>query len=476
MTNAQPTFATTAELDPDTCRRARLSRDPRFDGEFYIAVTTTGIYCRPICPARPPAEKHVRYFKNAVGAAQSGFRPCLRCRPESAPGSPAWQGSSTTLQRALSLIGEGALNEGSLPQLAARLGIGERYLRKLFEQELGVSPQAVALNQRLLFAKKLLAETALPLAEVAYASGFGSVRRFNSAVREQFRLTPGDMRRQQRTTSPGAGIQLQLQYRPPYNWELVADFFSRHAIAGLEEATDKRYRRHLVINGKPGSVTVSPLARGNALHLELDVPDHSQLITLVARIRRMFDLDANPDAINQALGRDPRLKPLLKKYPGMRAPSHWSLFESCVRGVVGQQVSVAAARTVLGRLVYSCNPNTQVTNFPQPSELLALPLADLPMPGKRRETLRRVCTLFVQSATDPEIEAIAGLAGIGPWTVDLVGLRGLGQPDRFPEKDLGLIRAWHNLVQDETPLVAAQQDWRPWRSYAANLLWKSLSA
>ena len=452
-----------------------MSRDPRFDGEFYIGVSTTGIYCRPICPVRLPAERNVRYFRSAAEAAQCGFRPCLRCRPESAPGSPAWRGSSTTLQRALKLIDEGALNGGSLPQLATRLGIGERYLRKLFEQHLGVSPHAVALNQRLLFAKKLLAETQLPLTEVALAAGFGSVRRFNSAVQQQFRLTPTQMRRQHRAGAGAAKIQLQLHYRPPYNWGLVAGFFARHAIDGLEQVTATSYQRNLVVDGVPGSIRVSPARTGHALQLELDMPDHKKLMPLVARIRRMFDLDANPEAINQVLGEDSRLRPLLSQSAGLRSPSHWSLFESCIRGVVGQQVSVAAARTVLARLVASCHPDSQKASFPTPAQLLELPLEKLPMPGKRRETLRRVCSLFDESAADPPIESIAALTGIGPWTVDLVSMRGLGHPDSLPVKDLGLIRAWQNLPGTATSLSEVQHAWRPWRSYAANLLWQSLS-
>ena len=207
--------------DPGACRRARLSRDRRFDGEFFIGVTTTGIYCRPICPARTPAEKNVRYYRSAAQAAQAGFRPCLRCRPESAPGSPAWNGTSTTVQRAMQLIDQGALNTGTIAALADRLGIGERYLRKLFQRELGVSPTALALNQRLLFAKKLLAETRLPVTEVAFAAGFGSVRRFNSAVREHFRLSPTALRSGGKETRNGAGARLQLHYRPPYDLSLI---------------------------------------------------------------------------------------------------------------------------------------------------------------------------------------------------------------------------------------------------------------
>jgi AraC family transcriptional regulator of adaptative response / DNA-3-methyladenine glycosylase II len=337
-------------LDPEVCRRARLSRDARFDGAFYLAVKTTGIYCRPICPARAPAEKNVRYFASAALAAQAGFRPCLRCRPESAPNSPAWNGTSTTVQRALQLIGQGALNTGSMGDLALRLGIGERYLRKLFERELGVSPQALALNQRLLFAKKLLAETALPVTEVAYAAGFGSLRRFNSAVQTQFKLPPTALRRRRNAGTASVSIELQLHYRPPYDWDGVLDFFGRHAVDGVETVAGGSYQRTITPGGVPGSFRVSPLPGKNALRLELQLADRSQLMPVVARVRRMFDLDANPAAIHAVLGQDPRLAPLLQRIPGIRSTGHWSLYEASIRGIVGQQISTQAARGVLARL------------------------------------------------------------------------------------------------------------------------------
>ncbi|HEY6131723.1 MAG TPA: Ada metal-binding domain-containing protein, partial [Halioglobus sp.] len=284
MINTPTTTFPDTGLDPEVCRRARLSRDARFDGAFYLAVRTTGIYCRPICPARAPAEKNVRYFPSAALAAQAGFRPCLRCRPESAPYSPAWNGTSTTVRRALQLLSQGALNAGSLADLASRLGIGERYLRKLFQRELGVSPQALALNQRLLFAKKLLAETSLPVTDVAFAAGFGSVRRFNSAVQKQFRMPPSALRIRRRTAN--ASVQLQLHDRPPYDWEGVVNFFARHAIAGVETVSPSGYRRNLMLAGAPGSVEVNPVAGQDALRLTLQLPDHSLLMPVVSNVRR----------------------------------------------------------------------------------------------------------------------------------------------------------------------------------------------
>ena len=448
-----------------------MARDPRFDGEFFLGVSTTGIYCRPICPARAPAEKNVSYFRLATQAAAAGYRPCLRCRPESAPGSPAWEGTTTTVQRALQLIRQNALSEGSLGDLADRLGIGERYLRKLFQQELGVSPKAVALNQRLLFAKKLLAETGLPLTEVAYAAGFGSVRRFNSAVKEHFQLTPSDLRGR-RKAQGSADIQLQLQYRPPYDWKGVVDFLSHHAIEGVEEIDGSRYRRNFRTTGGIGQLEIQPHKTKSALELRLQLPDNSQLMSIAGQLRRMFDLDANPEKISALLQQDPALGPLSQRSPGARSPGHWSLFESAVRAVVGQQVSTVAARTILARLARACSGGGLVT-FPAAAELAALSDEHFPMPSRRRETLRALCQTFAGREEELTLEALADFKGVGPWTVGMVAVRGAGDPDVFPTGDLGLERTWEALPGSEGKLTDAAAQWRPWRSYAANLLWRS---
>jgi AraC family transcriptional regulator of adaptative response / DNA-3-methyladenine glycosylase II len=472
MSNNAKVLNEDTSLDPQVCRRARLSRDTRFDGEFYLAVRTTGIYCRPICPAPTPAEKNVTYFKSAALAAQAGYRPCLRCRPESAPNSPAWNGTSTTVQRALQLIRQGALNTGSLAELALRLGIGERYLRKLFERELGISPQALALNQRLLFAKQLLAETSLPITEVAFAAGFGSVRRFNSAVQQHFKLTPGALRKQRGGKTDSTNIQLHLHYRPPYDWEGVAAFFARHAVAGVETVTADSYQRNMVLGESRGSFEVSHEPEKNALRLDLQLCDYSQLMSVVSRVRRMFDLDGNPAAIAQVLGQDPRLAPLLKQFPGIRMTGHWSLYEASVRGIVGQQVSTQAARSVLARLATHAGDERM---FPSAAAIAALDDDQFPMPGRRRDTLRTLCQMYSAREDEVEIDALAALKGVGPWTVSLVTMRGGAQPDSFPLKDLGLVKAWERLHGQSLDLQKQTEQWRPWRSYAANLLWRSLS-
>ena len=414
------------------------------------------------------------YFRSAAQAASAGYRPCLRCRPESAPDSPAWQGTATTVRRALLLISQGALNTGSLAGLAERLGVGERYLRKLFQRELGVSPGAIALNQRLLFARKLLAETPMSITDIAFAAGFGSVRRFNSAMQAHFRQTPGELRR--RRNGSDSAIRLRLQYRPPYDWEGVVAFFERHAVSGVEQVSSGCYRRRLLLAGRPASFAVSPVRGRHALQLELQVPDHALLMPVVAGVRRMFDLDANPAVICDTLQQDPTLGALLEAYPGVRAPGHWSLYESLVRAIVGQQISTAAARGICARLaaVTAADPDHPV--FPSASALAGLDRDHLPMPGRRREALRGLCRQFSGREEQLDLAALTGAPGVGPWTLALVAMRGAGDPDAFPARDLGLARAWQDATGNNSPLLAHSEHWRPWRSYGANLLWRSLSS
>ncbi len=474
MNTSIPQTESTRDLDPEACQRARMARDVRFDGVFFLAVRTTGIYCRPVCPARPPAERNVEYFREASQAAAAGYRPCLRCRPEAAPGSPAWQGSSVTVQRALKLIRAGALNEGNLAELCARLGVGERYLRKLFQRELGVSPIAVAQNQRLLFARQLLQETAMPVVDIALAAGFGSLRRCNSAFRDSFGKPPGAMRRLRQHSAVSPYIRLQLQYRPPYDWAGVLDFFARHAVEGVELVEDGSYWRRILWREQTGEIRVRHLPARRAIELELRLPDLAGMMPVVQRVRRMFDLDANPAVIATALGQEAALATLLQRFPGMRSPVCWSVAEATVRAVVGQQVSIGAARTVCSRLAAAAAPGTgQARVFPAPAAIAALDDRHFPMPARRRDTLRAACGLLTRES-EPTEEQLLALPGIGPWTAAMVGMRGHGQPDAFPPRDLGLMRAWEALPQAMEPLHTASERWRPWRAYAANLLWRSL--
>jgi AraC family transcriptional regulator of adaptative response / DNA-3-methyladenine glycosylase II len=462
-------------LDPETCRRARLSRDPRFDGEFFLGVRSTGIYCRPICPARAAAEHNVAYFREASQAAAAGFRPCLRCRPEAAPGSAAWQGSSVTVQRALRLIREGALNTATLAALCARLGVGERYLRKLFQRELGVSPNAVAQNQRLLFARQLLQETALPVTDIAFAAGFGSVRRCNSAFRASFGKPPGAMRRGRGAATSGRSINLLLRYRPPYDWDGVLDFFQRHAVSGVEAVQAGVYHRQLHWPGNSGTLAVRHQSADHAIGLELQLDHLTDLMAVVQRVRRMFDLDANPGVIADGLAQDPALAALLERFPGVRSPLCWSREEATVRAIVGQQVSVGAARGVCSRLAEATREPGQAAGFPAAEAIAGLDDNHFPMPTRRRATLRAVCRRLA-SGEVPSTQALLAEPGIGPWTVAMIEMRGEGRPDAFPPRDLGLLRAWAALPDAKAPLEQACERWRPWRAYAANLLWRSLGA
>ncbi len=460
------------DLDPDLCRAARLSRDRRFDGEFFLGVSTTGIYCRPICPARQPAERNVVYFRHAAQAAQAGYRPCLRCRPETAPNSPAWLGTHTTVRRALALIQAGELNgEGSLDKLAARIGVGERYLRKLFQRHLGLSPLDVAQNQRLLLAKQLLAESTLPLTDVAFAAGFNSVRRFNSAVRNAFDKTPGELRKN--PAQADGPIVLALHYRPPYDWQGVIGFFLRHAVAGVEDVGPDYYARHVQIGDQAAWFSVRPLANKPALELRLKMSALQHLMPTISRIRRMFDLDANPSVITAAMEQVPCLEPVIHGSAGIRAPGYWSAEEAATRAIIGQQVSTSAACSINARLALACS-NGDTPVFPRARDIAKLSDSHFPMPGARRLTLRRLGALQKDTTDTVDLEALWALKGVGPWTVSMTAMRGLGDPDVFPDTDLGLVKAWEQLGQDRSELKREQEAWRPWRSYAANLLWRTL--
>src|SRR5579862_2558684 len=341
------------DLDHDACYRALSLRDPRFDGRFFTAVKTTGIYCRPICPARTPRSPNVTFYPTAAAAQEAGYRPCLRCRPETAPDLGAWRGTSNTVSRALGLIEHGALDEDDADGLAGRLGVGERHLRRLFRQHLGASPVAVAQTRRIHLAKQLIHETRLPMAEVAFASGFGSIRRFNETFQQLFGRPPSELRRAAGPdfpAGPAGEIVLLLRYQPPYDWPAMIAFLKRRAIAGVEHVTVDRYARTVQLDGLQGTVAVEP-ARGNALCATVRFPKLSALPAIIARLRRVFDLGADPVAISAHLAQDPTLAPLVKARPGLRVPGAWDGFELAMRAVLGQQITVAAAARLAGKMV-----------------------------------------------------------------------------------------------------------------------------
>lgn len=478
------------DLDHDACYRALSLRDARFDGRLFVGVKTTGVYCRPICPARTPRPENVVFFSTAAAAQAAGFRPCLRCRPETAPDLGAWRGTSNTVSRALALIEHGALDEADVDGLAGRLGVGERQLRRLFRQHLGASPVAVAQTRRVLLAKQLIHESRLPMAEIAFAAGFGSIRRFNETFRALYGRPPGELRQTHGpdiSAGPRGEITLRLRYRPPYDWPPMLDFLRRHAIPGVEHVTANCYSRAIRLDGAQGTVSVRPAA-GNALCATIRFPKLSALSSIIARLRCVFDLAADPLAIAAHLARDPELAPLVAARPGLRVPGAWDGFELAIRAVLGQQITVAGAGRLAGRLVaaygepLSEREGDLTHTFPRPETLAAADLAPLGMPRSRAATLRAIAAatgadadLFsANCGLDEAIERLRAIPGVGEWTAQYIALRQLRQPDAFPASDIGLLRA----LADEKgrrpapgELFARAERWRPWRAYAAQHLW-----
>lgn len=472
------------------CQRARQSRDARFDGRFFIAVTTTGIYCRPICPAQPPLEKNVRYYASAAAAEVAGFRPCLRCRPETAPGTPAWLGTGATVARALRLIEEGALDEQSVAELAARLGVGERYLRKLFTAQVGASPQAVAQIRRLHLAKQLLSETSLSMTEIAQASGFSSVRRFNAAFAQTYARAPNTLRRRPATASEAGVCSLRLNFRQPWSFEQFRRHFALRRIGALEQVGDDYYVRTFRIGAARGWLRVRVLAESGQLALDVSASGLAELPALIARVRRMFDLDADPALVADHLSGDATLAPLLARWPGLRLPTAFDPFEQAVRAIVGQQVTVKAAVTITGRLVEKFGERLDGALdggpwqlFPTPEALAEADLVGIGMPGKRVQTLQGFARAVAEGrlvlntcrGVEALLQELQALPGVGPWTAQYIALRAFGEPDAFPASDLGLLKAkvWGEGGITAKALAERATSWSPWRAYAAVYLWRS---
>ena len=472
-------------LDTDICYRAVKSRDPRFDGRFFTGVKTTGIYCRPVCPAVTPRRKNVTFYSCAAAAEKAGFRPCKRCRPETSPGTPAWLGTSASVSRALRYIGEGCLDHGTVEELAARLGLGARHLTRLFEDHLGTTPVAVAQTHRVHFARNLIRETDLPMARIALAAGFGSVKRFNVLVKKVFGATPTQLR--QRTETVGAtgdNLVYRLAYRPPYDWDQVVGFLQGRAIPGVEAVSEDVYRRTIEMNGKGGTFEIRPLPDQDCLQLRVTVPDLDGAIGLVNRARRMFDCGADPRAIGEHLAQDSLLKSLVTRRPGLRLPSAWDPFEMTVRAILGQQISVAGATTIAGRLVERLGTplatrTTGLTHlFPSPATVARGDLSGLGLTAKRAATVTNLAAevadgrleLDAPLGVEDFVERLVALPGIGPWTAHYAAMRALGETDGFPASDLGLKHAAPGV-----DLASRAETWRPWRAYAALHLWAGLN-
>ena len=471
-------------LDWQVCSRARLSRDPRFDGKFFIGVVRSGVYCRSICPAPAAKEKNVRYYATAAAAAEAGFRPCLRCRPECSPGTPAWMGTSNTVSRALRLIGESGLEDGGVEVLAARLGVGSRHLRRLFLKHLGATPTAVAHTRRMHFAKKLIDETSLPMTQIALASGFGSVRRFNAGIRKVYHRTPTQIRRlaRQKQAQPENQYLFRLRFRPPYDWKGMLAFLAPRAIPGVEAVEGGCYRRSISLNGNHGHFEISLDEANNGLAARVEFGDPRSLFFITERMRAMFDLNADWASIVQNLRTDPVLAARVEAHPGLRVPGCWNGFELAVRAILGQQVTVKGASTLAGRLVKAFGKAFSAASgithiFPPPEVLADADFAGIGLPRARSETIRALARavrdgrISFEAVVDSAefLTRLCEIPGIGQWTAQYVAMRALGEPDAFPSSDLGLQRALD--LKSARDLERRAEVWRPWRAYAAVHLW-----
>ena len=476
------------ELTPAICYRAVLARDARYDGRFFTCVRTTGIYCRPICPARPPKLENCIFVPTAAAAQAAGFRPCLRCKPESSPDLDPWRGTEATVSRALRLIESGALDGGDIAALAERLEIGERQLRRLFRQHLGAAPIVVAQTRRLLLAKQLIHQTDLPMIDVALASGFQSVRRFNETFRRLYGRPPRELRGRA-AVEASAEITLLLPYRPPYDWGTMIRFLELRAIPGLEMVADARYSRVIEFGGVAGTIHVAHSPAEFGLRATVRFARLNLLPAIIARIRRVFDLGTEPGAIATALSADPMLAPLVAARPGLRVPGGWDGFEIAVRAVLGQQITVAGARQLAGRLVAALGAPLEdggevsgLTHvFPRPERFTADALGRIGMTRARATCLTGVAAAMQADARllDPRrdlaqtVARLRDLPGVGEWTAQYIAMRAMGESDAFLAGDVGLQRSIARDGRRPTAmeLLASAEQWRPWRAYAMLHLW-----
>jgi AraC family transcriptional regulator of adaptative response / DNA-3-methyladenine glycosylase II len=495
-------------LDPRVCYRALATHDERFDGRLFVGVTSTGIYCRPVCPASPARFENCRFFATAAAAQEAGFRPCLRCRPETAPDGPGWRGSSSTVSRGLALIADGGLDgdDAGVDALAERLGIGARQLRRLFQRHLGASPLAVAQTRRVLFAKRLLHETRLPMVEVAQAAGFGSLRRFNETFQQLFARPPSALRRKGTASLPEGsvndrGVTVWLRYRPPYDWPAMLSHLASRALAGIEQVDAGGYRRTIQIGGERGSIEVADRPERRSLAVTVRFANVRALPAIIGRVRHLFDLGADVSAIGAHLARDPLLAPLLAARPGLRVPGGWDGFEVAARTLLCQQISLSAGSRLAEQLARACGQRARpaLTSgrgdgeggldliFPTASDVLAADLGALKMPRARQRALRDLAQAAVDDARlfqplatiDDTAARLRAVPGVGDWTAHTIALRAAREPDAFPAGDAGLLRSaarrvGRRLAPAELDRRAAR--WRPWRGYAAQHLWAADAA
>jgi AraC family transcriptional regulator, regulatory protein of adaptative response / DNA-3-methyladenine glycosylase II len=476
------------ELDFETCYRAVSSRDARFDGWFITGVTSTGIYCRPSCPAMTPKRANIRFFPTAAAAHAAGLRACKRCLPDASPGSPEWNVRGDVVARAMRLISDGVVDRDGVAELAGRLHFSERHIHRLLVEELGAGPQAIARAQRARTARTLIERTKLRFAEIAFAAGFNSIRQFNDTMKEVYAHTPTELRRRSKTGAPevGGAITLKLAFRKPFDGASVLTFLGARAVPGVEEFVSGVFRRTLDLPHSAGIVELAPST--DQVDCTLRLGDVRDLQAAVQRCRALLDLDADPVAVDELLGRDPLLRSSVRRNPGRRVPGVVDGAELAFRAVLGQQVSVKGARTLAGRLVDQLgkpltNPDDGLTHvFPRPEAIADADLSKIGMPASRQRTLRSLASALAsgdvvldRGADRDEMQArLLEIPGIGPWTSSYIAMRALGDPDSFLPTDLGVKHALIALQVTDDPSEVAER-WRPWRAYAVQHLWARIS-
>lgn len=458
--------------------KAMLARDHRFDGKFFVGVKTTGIYCRPICPAKPKRE-NVEFFPNHLAAEKAGYRPCLRCRPESAPQSPAWVGKSSVVQRAIKMLHDLETLELNEEKFADRFGVSARHLRRLFIEEVGKTPKQLSAENRLNLARKLIVETSLPMTEISSASGFQSVRRFNDAFKDRFKRTPSEIRRS--PLENRSGVKISIPYRPPFDFEGLLHFYRSHSVGNLEWFTPGKMHRVVTFGGKVGQIAISNDPEKSQVFVEIDFPEASAIHSIITRVRALLDLDSDPVMIANSLESDPKVRSISKKHPGIRLPSGWEPFEVAIATILGQLVSVERGRALVGDLIEMAGSDSglvidgkKIKFFPTPKQILTADLTALKTTNARRQTMIAFSQAIVDKTLSLEpsqdvgefIKKVSAIRGIGPWSANYMSLKVLRHTDAFPATDLILARALE--IHPEEVI----EKFSPWRGYAAILFWK----
>jgi AraC family transcriptional regulator of adaptative response / DNA-3-methyladenine glycosylase II len=482
-------------LDPDICWQAIHSRDPRFDGRFFIGATTTGLYCRNICPVPPKKPGNILLFACAAAAETAGFRPCKRCQPQAAPGTPAWLGTSAVVSRAFRLILEGALNKESVEELSERLGLGSRQVRRLFMQHLGASPLKIATTHRVHLARKLIDETGLPMTQVAFGSGFKSIREFNHAIRLSTGQSPTQLRRATAASTsssyPG-GLELRLPYRLPFDWPGLVAFLGPRAIPGVELVDENSYQRTIEIAGVSGLLTVTPDRDSPRLIVRLQAPSFEGLAQFVERVRRIFDLEADPAQIASHLSRDPRLRALIRQRPGLRVPGVWDGFEAAVLAVLGQGLTTGGSKRLVARLVrtFGARVDSPIHGlkylFPRPEALAHADLSGAGISNESANTIRRLASPAIRRhfrfgttrTLEQTVSTLSDSCGIDKSIANYIAMRAFGEPDAFPLTDSELRRNLSGIgpTPPRAKALSAPENWRPWRAYAAMHIAQSTSS